>query len=234
MGRVLVAVVGEGGEDHAVLAGDAGEAGPEVEADAVLGVQVGEDLTDLGAEDRVQRGRLGLDDGDLGAVLAGRRGDLQADPARARDHDVAVVPAEGGEDALEALRVGEAAQVVHAGELGARDVHAARLRAGDQEQLVVVDDRAVAQPDVLHGRVDRDDGLAEVQLDVVLCVPGRFVDEDAVPFLLALEIALGQGWAFVRMISSSPMRITLPLKPSERSVSAAFAPASPPPTMTNV
>lgn len=81
--RVLLAVVGADGEDHAVLADDLGEPDAEVEADAVVAVQVGEELAELGAEDPVQRGGVGLDDGDLGAVAAGGGGDLQADPAAA-------------------------------------------------------------------------------------------------------------------------------------------------------
>ena len=54
--RVLLAVVGAGGQHHAVLADDLGEPGAEVEADAVLAVQLGEDTAHLGTEDRVQRG----------------------------------------------------------------------------------------------------------------------------------------------------------------------------------
>ncbi|CAM5654074.1 hypothetical protein SHIRM173S_10097 [Streptomyces hirsutus] len=50
MRRVLLAVVGAGGEDDAVLPGDPGEGGAEVEADAVLAVQVGEELAELGPE----------------------------------------------------------------------------------------------------------------------------------------------------------------------------------------
>ena len=48
--RVLLAVVGTGGQHHAVLADDLGEPGAEVEPHAVLGVQVGEEPADLGAE----------------------------------------------------------------------------------------------------------------------------------------------------------------------------------------
>lgn len=94
MRGVLLAVVRAGREDHAVLADDLGEPGAEVEADAVLGVQVGEELAEFGAEDSVQRGLRGFYDGHLGAVLAGRRRDLQADPAAAGDHQMAVVPAQ--------------------------------------------------------------------------------------------------------------------------------------------
>ena len=51
----------------------------------MLAVQVGEDLRDLGAEDAQQRQVEGLEDGHVGARLAGGRGDLQADPAAADD-----------------------------------------------------------------------------------------------------------------------------------------------------
>src|SRR5690606_11135118 len=129
---VFLAVVGADGQHHAVLAGDLGEGGAEVEADAVRLVQVGEELAQFGAEDRVQRGGAPVHDGDLRAVAAGGRGDLQADPPGPGDHQVAVVPAEGGQDALEPVGVGEAAQVVDAGQAGARDVEAAGLGAGGQ------------------------------------------------------------------------------------------------------
>lgn len=87
MGRVLLAVVGADGEDHAVLADDLGQPDAEAEADAVLAVELGEDSAQLGAEDVVQGGRGRLDDGDLGAVLPGRRRHLQADPATSRSPD---------------------------------------------------------------------------------------------------------------------------------------------------
>lgn len=201
MRRVLLAVVGADGEDHAVLADDLGEPGAEVEADAVVGVEVGEELAELGAEDPVERGGVGFDDGDLGAVAAGGRGDFEADPAGARDHQVAVVPAEAGEDLTEPVGVGEPAQVVDAGELGAGDVEAARLGAGGEEQLVVADDGAVAEADGAGLTVYGGDGLPEVQFDVVRRVPGGLVDEDAVAFLGAREVALGQGWALVGVVA---------------------------------
>lgn len=234
VGRVLLPVVGAGGEDQAVLAGDLGEAGAEVEADPVLTVQLGEDLAQFGADDLVQRGRLRLDDGDLGAVAPGRRRDLQADPAGSGDHQMAVVAAERGQDVAQPVGVGEAAQMVDAGQVRARDVEAARFGTGGEQQLVVVDDGVVTE---LYGAgvaVDGGDGLAEVQLDVGARVPGRVLDEDAVALLLARQVPLGQGGRSYGWSRSSPMRITRPLKPSARSVSAAFAPASPPPMMTNV
>lgn len=201
MGRVLLAVVGLDGQDHAVLAGDLGEARAEVEADTVLGVQVGEDLADLGAQHRVQRGLVRFDDGDLGPVAARGSRDLQADPAPSRDHQVAVVPAERGQDVPQPVGVGEPAQMVHAREPGAGDVQAARLGAGRQQQLVVVDGRVVTEAYDLDGAVDGDDGLAEMQLDVGLRVPGGLVDEDAVALLLPRQEALGEGRAFVGVVA---------------------------------
>ncbi|CAM5725115.1 hypothetical protein SFUMM280S_07567 [Streptomyces fumanus] len=164
-------------------------------------VQLGEDTTSSGPRTPC-RGRGGLDDGDLGAVLAGRGGDLQADPPGAGDHQVAVVPAEGGEDALEAFGVGEAAQVVDAREAGAGDVEAAGFGAGGQEQLVVADAGAVVA--VVHGpggAVDGDDGLAEVEFHVVAGVPGGLVHEDAVAALLAEQEALGQRGPLVGVVA---------------------------------
>lgn len=201
MGRVLLAVVGPDGEDHAVLAGDPGEACAEVEADTVLGVQVGEDLAELRTDDRVQRGLVRFDDGDLGPVAARGRCDLQADPARSRDHQMAVVPAERGQDVPQPVGVGEPAQMVHARETRAGDVQAARLGAGRQQQLVVVDGRVVTEAYDLDGTVDGDNGLAQVELDVGLCVPGGLVDVDAVTLVLARQETLGQGRAFVGVVA---------------------------------
>ena len=53
---------------------------------AVVGVDVAVDGADLGAEHALERDRERVDDGDLEAALAGRGGDLGADPAGA-DHD---------------------------------------------------------------------------------------------------------------------------------------------------
>lgn len=172
-----------------------------MEADAVVAVQFGEDLAQLGADDLVQRGGFRFDDGDLGAVAAGGGRDLQADPPRARDDQMAVVAAERREHLAQPVGVGEAAQMVDACQLGAGDVQAARLGAGGQQQLVVVQDGAVAEAYGLGVAVDGDHGLAEVQFDVGPGVPGGFMDEDAVALLLARQIALGQGWPLIRVVA---------------------------------
>ena len=167
----------------------------------MLGVQVGEDRAELRAEHGVQRGRRVLDDGHLGAVAAGGGGDLQADPARAGDHQVAVLPAEAGQHVLEPLGVREAAQVVDTGQVGAGDVEAARFRAGGEQQLVVRQDGAVAQRDGAGRAVQVHDRLAEVELDVVLGVPGGLLDEHRVALGAADQVALGQRRPFVGVVA---------------------------------
>ncbi len=201
VGGVLLAVVGAHGENHAVLSDDLGEAGAEVEAHAVFAVQIGEQAAEFGSQDAVQGCRGGLDDGDLGAVGAGRGGDLQTDPAGAGDHQMPVVPPEGGQDAAQPFGVGEAAQVVHAGQAGAGDVQAARLGAGGQQQLVVGDQGAVAEADGLRLGVEADGGLAQVQFDLCLGVPGGFMDENAVALFLAEQEPLGERGALVRVVA---------------------------------
>ena len=54
---------------------------------AVVGVDVAVDGADLGAQHALERDRGRLDDGDLEAALAGRGGDLGADPAGPDDDD---------------------------------------------------------------------------------------------------------------------------------------------------
>lgn len=76
-----------------------------------------------------------------------------------------------------------------------------RLGAGGEQQLVVAHGRAVAQMHTAGLTVHGGDGLAEVQLDLGLRVPGRFVDEDGVALLLAGEIALRQWRTFVGVVA---------------------------------
>lgn len=91
--------------------------------------------------------------------------------------------------------------MVDAGQVRTGDVEAAWFGARGEQQLVVVDDGAVAE---LHGAgatVDGGDGLAEVEFHIGARVPGRLMDEDTFPGLLAGQIALGEGRSFVRMVT---------------------------------
>jgi hypothetical protein len=84
-----------------------------VQVDAVLGVDVAVEGTELGTEDAFERHGLRLDQRDLRPALARRGGDLAADPPGA-DHDE---PATAVQDAAQRVGVLERAQDVDALEL---------------------------------------------------------------------------------------------------------------------
>ena len=98
-------------------AGDLGDLDAETQVDAVLAVQVGEDLRDLLAEHPQQRQLGRLQDRDLGPRGPGGGRGLQADPARADHHD----PRRGLERGLDLVAVGDPAQVKHAVQVAALD-----------------------------------------------------------------------------------------------------------------
>ena len=70
------------------VAAEAGDPGAEGEPDAVVGVQVAVDASDLGAEHPGQRGGVRADQGDVPAELAQGGGGLAADPAGPHHHNV--------------------------------------------------------------------------------------------------------------------------------------------------
>ena len=127
------------------------DAGPEQHLHAVVGVDVAVDGAHLGAQHALERDGERVDDRDLEAALAGRGGDLGADPA-GPDHDdraAAVQPL--------AQRVGvrDAAQVEHAVEVAAGDREAPRLGAGGEQQPVVAQPLAVVERQLAAGDVSR-------------------------------------------------------------------------------
>src|SRR5690606_38588403 len=87
----------------------------EAHVDAVVPVQVGEDGTDVRAEDALQRRGERVDQRDLGADPAGGGGDLAADPARADDGHVV----DAAQAFAEVAAVVEGAQRQYAVEVGA-------------------------------------------------------------------------------------------------------------------
>ena len=127
------------------------------------GVQVGEEAPDLGAEHALERQRRLLDDRHVQPELARRRRDLGADPAAADDDQPpARLQARG-----ERVGVGHGAQVMDAGEVGARHAQAARLGAGGQQQALVGDALAAGQHDLERVHVDPVD-LAPVRRSMAL------------------------------------------------------------------
>jgi hypothetical protein len=106
----------------ATASGDVVHPGAKPQVDVVIPVQFREHLGYLAAEHAQQRQFGHLDHGDFGTGGAGRGGALQPDPARA-DHGHALRGLKGG---LDRVAVADPAQVVHAAELGTRDLQATR------------------------------------------------------------------------------------------------------------
>ena len=132
--------------DHALaFEGDHARAGQHPHA--MIDVDVAVDAADFDSEHRLERNRVGVDDGDVESALTRGRGHLGADPARP-DHD-------DGAAALQACaeHVGilNAAQVEHTLEVGARDRQPPRLGPSREQEPVVAEPLAVIE----HQLVDR-------------------------------------------------------------------------------
>ena len=177
-----------------IPAGQFGHRNLAAQVHAVVTVQVSKDGCGLGAEDAQQRQLGGFEEGHVKSRVAGGGGGLQPDPAGADDRD----PARLGEPGLDAVTVLDAAQVVHAVEVGTWQAEASRCRtrwpaAACRSPAVA----PVAVVTVRESRVERGHRGAQAQLDRVVGVPGLRMDEDAVAVGVALEVVLGQGRAFV-------------------------------------
>ena len=60
-------------------------AGTQPQVDVVFAMQIGEDLRHVVTEHPLQRQVRHFENGDVGSVVAGRRGNLQPNPARTND-----------------------------------------------------------------------------------------------------------------------------------------------------
>ena len=131
-------------------------------------VHVAVEGAELGAEHAQERQLERLDDGDVEALLARRRRDLAADPARPDDDQVAAAALEHGADRV---GVAERAQHVDAVEVGARQRQALGLGARGQQQAVVGDLLAALEHDRAGREVDALGAHAGAQRHVVVGVP---------------------------------------------------------------
>ena len=127
-----------------------------------------------------------IEEGDLGVLVAGGRGDLETDPAAADDHQ-ALAGAEGRPD-----RVGVGPGAQREGGVGAGNGDAAGLGPGRQHQRAVRQAGSVCQLDLVGARVDRHDIGAATQLDVVLGVPRLGMHDRSIEVGLAGQVVLGQ------------------------------------------
>src|SRR3954471_2831568 len=191
--RLEPAAVGQSDTLDAAGALEAGDADPGEQLDAVLAVEVGVDLAELGAQHALERqGRL-LDERDVDAALPGGGGDFGTDPAAADDHCRAAAPQAGGDG----VRVREVAQVVDAIELRAGDRQAPRLPARGEDEPVVGDPLAGGEPCLTNGGLDPVDGGGGPQLDLVVVVERLGVDASGIALGLAPQVVLGERGSLV-------------------------------------
>ena len=106
-----------------------------VELDALLGVQLAEHLSDLGAEHALEGDLRGFDERDLLTQLAGGRRDFRPDPPRTDNGDA------GGASKTfsESVAAGDGPQVMDSLERGARDADLPWDGPGGEKRLVEVD-----------------------------------------------------------------------------------------------
>src|SRR5713101_5499967 len=161
---------------------------------ALLAMDPGQHFADLRTEDSGQRHRVALDGGYLKPKLTQRCRHLRADEAEA-DHDS---PAAGPRNGTNPVAVLDRAQLKNALQIRPGDRERSVAPAGSHEQLVVRDLLAAIQPDDLPCGVDVGRTDPEPQVDTLLGVRARGVDELVFESLLAAEITLRQGRTVVR------------------------------------
>ena len=161
----------------------------------MLAVQLGEDRGDLGPEHPQQRQVERLQHGDRAA--GSRAAAVTSRPIQPPPMTTTEPPSP--KRLLEPLAVLDGAQVGHrgAGVVGGREV--ARGRPGRQQQPVV-GLLAVAGVHGVRREVDRGDGGAQPQVDVVLVVPVGVVHEGGLELVGAEQVALGQRGPLVGQV----------------------------------
>ena len=119
-----------------------------------------------------------------------------------------------GEVGADGVHVGDRAQAVDAGQVVARHLEPPRLAADAQQQLVVGEFAAVAEPQPLAGPVDGRDPHPEAGLDPVLLVELGAAQQQPLALQFARQVFLGQGRAVVgqvRLVADQHDRPGVPL-----------------------
>ena len=132
------------------LAAERPQRGAGEQLDAVVAVDVGVQAADVATQNLLERDLGALDERDVASDLPRGGGHLRADPAGPDDRQAPRRP----EPLPERVRVGEVTQREHALQAGAGDLHAARARAGRQQQTVIRQPLAVGERDLAGRRVD--------------------------------------------------------------------------------
>ena len=98
----------------------------------------------------------------------------------------------GRELGAQAVHVRDAAQVVHAGEFGARQRQQARMAARGQQQSVVFDGAAIGDLDAPPRPIDAHRRKTQSQVDAMVGVVGRVPDEQAIAIQRSGQVLLRQ------------------------------------------
>ncbi len=196
VGRVLAACLGQH-RAHAAAAGIAVQRPQRliaVDAHALARVLGLVERGDLGAGHATHHASGHLEHGHLQAEPACGGGHLQPDVAAADDHHA---PSRGALGA-DAVGIGNGAQVVHAGQVGAWRREPARTTAGSQHQCVVGQHQPVIEPHVLLARRDLAHAPPELSVHLAFGEELRRSDEQPLALERAGQVFLRQRRALVR------------------------------------
>src|SRR5579863_6683838 len=167
---------------------DRGDRFAEVEDDAVLLVQLADEVAELRAEHTFHRPHLRRRHVDLDIARA--QGSRSLEPNEAGTDDQRPPRAFGAFDDCPAI--GERAQRMDVRQIGAGDRKPHRLGAGRQQQTVVSKTRATGETDLALFHVDAGNFGAEPQLDVVLRIKRIGAQRQPILRRAAGKIILGQ------------------------------------------
>ena len=175
----------------------------------MVAVHVAIEGADLCAEDALVGQRERIDDRDVEAALARRGRELAADPSGAHDDD----PATAVQTLAQRVAVLQRAQVMDAAEFGARDRDPAWLRAGGQQQPVVVIGAPVGERNARPTKVDRGHGRVGLEQDLVVFVEALLVNVGLLARGLSAEVVLGQRWPLIRALWLGADQQQAPVEP---------------------
>jgi hypothetical protein len=164
-GAVLAAARADGRGHGSVASGECRQALAQPQVGTRVSVRPDEVVRHHRGQRPSHRPFCGLEHGDVDAALAGRRGELQADEARA-DHDDR---SRRRERPPQVLGFGQRPQLVHTGEFAAGDGEWAGAGPGGEDECRVGQHLAVVEADGSMRAVDRDRLYAGTESDPVLC-----------------------------------------------------------------
>ena len=150
----------------------------------MLLVEAADERADLDAHRFRQRDRVGRDDGHLDLARAKRRGDLESDEARAKDHRAFAFLGLGDDRAAVAQR----AQHMDARRAGRRETDG--LGAGSEEDRVERARRAVVERERFRLRIEQHRAASHQKFDVLRAIRIRVAQRHPLLGRAAREVVL--------------------------------------------